>query len=132
MAQADELKGMVQIHYGILNDIRAELNKWDAKKKAYTIGTKADMTKLVHWALYKGIYDPDAKKATAARSKAWLNQMIDSDDFPCAKLNKPVNKGIRANWQKGLGIDNTLFCSVLKYGVLLPKGEREVTRGWIW
>jgi hypothetical protein len=121
-AQTDELQGLVQIHYGIVDDYFAAIQTVTDFKKAQS---------LMHWAVYKNIYGPTDAKSTAAKSKASIDLMIDSDDFPCAKLNKDVGAKVRKQTKK-LGVDNSLFCSLLKYGVVLSAAERQVTKGWLW
>jgi hypothetical protein len=113
--QADELKGLVRIHYEVLKQVKDAITAAGA--------TAAKVQTALHAALYKNIYllpSESAKYTKNTKNKVTIDQMIDDADFPCAKVRKK------------LGVDNGLFCSLLKYGAVLPANERKVTKGWIW
>lgn len=109
--QKDELTGMVQIHYKILDSYFTGL----ASAK-----TAAEAQSRLHLAIFKEIYMPNANEAKAAAAKQTIDQMINKDLFPCAKLIKKA------------GVDNALFCTILKYGLVLEPNQRKETKGWIW
>lgn len=123
--QTDELTGMVKLSYNIMDKYLTAL------KASPTVPTFTAAQQMLHLSVYDAIYSPAKAKLTAAKKKSSIEQMIDSDDFPCAKLNKAVKTSVRQNPQP-LGIDNALMCSVLKYGALMPDGERKNTSGIIW
>jgi hypothetical protein len=113
--QADELKGIVRIHYEVLKNVKDAISAAGA--------TAAKVQTALHASLYKHIYllpSETAKYTKNTKNKVTIDQMIDDKDFPCAKVRKK------------LGVDNGLFCSLLKYGAVLPANQRKKTKGWIW
>lgn len=122
--QLDELTGMVAIHYDIMRTIIADSASLPPS------GKMPYLQKMIALAFYKHVWGyTDAKVLGAIKTdtkKQGLDTMLNSPTFKSGDLGcSDLNKGAKL-----LGVDNVLFCSMLKYGVMIP--QKDLKRGGIF
>lgn len=118
--QKDELTGLRNIHYQILRDYETYL-------RGVTDNSQAEA--LLHLAIFKAVWNPAPKRmpsvADQKTNKKKLDALMSDADLKCSKLNKPESTGKIRAAAEALGIDNTLLCSLLKYGTMMEPKDRK-------